>query len=121
MVMVYAAGHVSGGHLNPAVTLAVFLRGRCEAKDVLPYSKTVSDRNTQAFGVNALGLERKGFSEEQIRNIKNAYRVLFRSDLLLKDAVAELEGRVPTQPELKIFVAVSVMNGDGSAFGCQTT
>ena len=37
MVMVYAAGHLSGGHLNPAVTLAVFIRGRCAGKDVLPY------------------------------------------------------------------------------------
>ncbi|HVQ41509.1 MAG TPA: aquaporin [Vicinamibacterales bacterium] len=37
MVMVYAGGHVSGAHYNPAVTLAVFLRGRCAAKDVLPY------------------------------------------------------------------------------------
>jgi aquaporin Z len=37
MVMVYAGGHISGGHFNPAVTLAVFTRGRCEAKDVIPY------------------------------------------------------------------------------------
>ena len=36
MVMVYAGGHISGGHYNPAVTLAVWLRGKCEAKDV-PY------------------------------------------------------------------------------------
>lgn len=37
MVMVFAGGHVSGGHFNPAVTLAVFIRGRCDMKDVLPY------------------------------------------------------------------------------------
>lgn len=37
MVMIFAGGHVSGGHFNPAVTLAVFLRGRCAAKDVAPY------------------------------------------------------------------------------------
>ena len=37
MVMVFAGGHISGGHYNPAVTLAVFLRGRCEARDVVPY------------------------------------------------------------------------------------
>ncbi len=37
MVMIYAGGHVSGGHYNPAVTLAVYLRGRCSAADVIPY------------------------------------------------------------------------------------
>jgi aquaporin Z len=37
MVLVYAGGHVSGGHYNPAVTLAVWLRGRCPTADVLPY------------------------------------------------------------------------------------
>src|SRR5512135_3665604 len=37
MVMVYAGGHISGGHFNPAVTLGVYIRGRCPAKDVAPY------------------------------------------------------------------------------------
>lgn len=37
MIMVYAGGHVSGGHYNPAVTLAVWLRGRCSAADVPAY------------------------------------------------------------------------------------
>jgi aquaporin Z len=37
MVMVFAGGHVSGGHFNPAVTLAVWIRGKCETRDVVPY------------------------------------------------------------------------------------
>jgi len=37
MVMVFAGGHISGGHFNPAVTLAVWIRGKCETRDVVPY------------------------------------------------------------------------------------
>lgn len=36
-VMIFAGGHISGGHFNPAVTLAVWWRGRCDTKDVVPY------------------------------------------------------------------------------------
>ncbi len=37
MVMVFAGGHISGAHFNPAVTLAACVRGKCDAKDVVPY------------------------------------------------------------------------------------
>ena len=37
MVMIFAGGHVSGGHYNPAVTLAMFIRGRCNSDDIFRY------------------------------------------------------------------------------------
>jgi aquaporin Z len=37
MVFVYAGGHISGGHYNPAVSLAAFMRGRLGRKDLIPY------------------------------------------------------------------------------------
>src|SRR5436853_6133299 len=37
MVMIFAGGHISGGHFNPAVTLAILIRGRLDLKDVVPY------------------------------------------------------------------------------------
>ena len=37
MTMVYLGGHISGGHYNPAVTLAVWIRGKLPSKEVVPY------------------------------------------------------------------------------------
>src|SRR5258706_1319687 len=37
MVMVFAGGHISGAHYNPAVTLGVWIRGKCDTADVAPY------------------------------------------------------------------------------------
>jgi UDP-N-acetylglucosamine acyltransferase len=72
-------------------------------KDVLPYSKTVSERDTKAFGPNVIGLERKGFTREQIANIKGAFRLLLQSNLNTTQAVEAIkEGDPP--PEVKVLL-----------------
>ena len=63
-------------------------------KDVLPYSKTVTPRDTKVYGVNTLGLERRGFSPEQIANIKHAFRLLLQSKLNTSQAVEAIREQV---------------------------
>lgn len=72
-------------------------------KDVLPYSKTVSERNTQAYGPNVLGLERKGFTPQQIQNIRTAFRLLLQSKLNTTQAVEEIKTRL-NSPEVQIIL-----------------
>jgi UDP-N-acetylglucosamine acyltransferase len=54
--------------------------------------------------VNAAGLKRRGFDEEQVKNIRNAYRVLYRSDLKLAEALEKLKPLSATRVEIKAFV-----------------
>ena len=72
-------------------------------KDVLPYSKTVSERNTHAFGINTIGLERKGFTPDQIRNIKTAFRLLLQSRLNTTQAVAAIRNELQS-PETQVLL-----------------
>ena len=65
--------------------------GSTITRDVLPFSKTAAERNTHAFGLNALGLERRGFSKERIRKIHHAYKVLLASKLNTSQALEKLE------------------------------
>ena len=55
-------------------------------------------------GINSEGLKRRGFTTEQIRNIKDAYRLVYRKGLKLADAMQEISARVASQPELQIFL-----------------
>jgi UDP-N-acetylglucosamine acyltransferase len=69
--------------------------GTIVTQDVLPYSKTSARRENKAFGVNSVGLERRGFSPERIRLLQRAFRLLLVSKLNTTQAVEkirELEG-----------------------------
>lgn len=72
-------------------------------KDVPAYV-TVSGRPAIPRGINAAGLKRRGFDSGQIRNIREAYRVLYRRGLKLEEALAGLAASARSQPELEPFV-----------------
>jgi UDP-N-acetylglucosamine acyltransferase len=72
-------------------------------RDVPPYL-LVAGSPAEPKGINSEGLKRRGFDAAQIANIKNAYRIFYRSKLKLADATAQLKALVPTQPEIKPFV-----------------
>ena len=72
-------------------------------KDIPAYTMA-SGQPVTPRGVNTEGLKRRNFSSEEINNIKNAYRILYRSELTLAEAMSELEKLVENQPELLIFL-----------------
>ncbi len=81
-------------------------------KDVPPYTMA-SGNHAKLYGLNQIGLRRRGFSEETIAALKHAYRIMFRMSLLRKDAVAKVLSEVPGYPEVRRFVEFI----DGSSRG----
>ncbi len=77
---------------------------RGDARDVPPLRHGGRPSGRAAQRDHAEGLKRRGFSPDQIRNIREAYRVLYRSGMKLVEATEELTRRVQTQAELKPFV-----------------
>jgi UDP-N-acetylglucosamine acyltransferase len=72
-------------------------------RDVPPYIMAVG-QPAEPHSVNSEGLKRRGFTPENIRNIKNAFRILYRSDLRLEEAVKQLRALMTEQPELRALV-----------------
>jgi UDP-N-acetylglucosamine acyltransferase len=97
-------GAFSGVHQYCRVGTHGFVGGySVVTKDVLPYSKTVSERDTHAYGANVIGLERKGFSVEQIHNIKAAFRLLLQSKLNTTQAVEAIKAKM-CSPEIQVIL-----------------
>jgi len=65
--------------------------GTTITQDVLPFSLTSAKRDVHAFGMNSVGLQRKGFSKERLRKIHSAYRLLLSSKMNIGEALAKLK------------------------------
>ena len=73
-------------------------------QDVLPYAKTVAARDNGSYGINTIGLQRKGFSPETIEALQRAYKLLVRSKLKLEDALLQIENDLGLYPEARYLV-----------------
>lgn len=72
--------------------------------DVLPFVKTVGKREVKIYGINTIGLERKGFSPEAVQGLNKAYRILFMKKLPLAEALEQVIAEYGQIPEVAYFV-----------------
>jgi len=84
-------GFMRALHKRPVPTQLVDDAIATITQDVLPFSKTSASRDTRAYGLNTVGLERRGFSKERIRKLHHAYRVLLASKLNTSQALEKLK------------------------------
>lgn len=97
-------GGFSGAHQFCRIGPHAFIGMYAGINRDVPAYTMVSGTPGAPRGINSEGLKRREFDTQQIRNIKDAYRVIYRQGLKLDDAVQELERRAPDQPELRILL-----------------
>lgn len=78
--------------------------GTTVTRDVLPFSKTSAERGTHAYGLNAVGLERRGFTKERIRKLHHAYRVLLASKLNTSQALERLKAEADAGEDVAMLI-----------------
>src|SRR6202040_586065 len=78
--------------------------GTTVTRDVLPFSKTSAERGTRAYGLNAVGLERRGFTKERIKKIHHAYRLLLASKLNTSQALERLKAETNSGEDVAMLI-----------------
>jgi UDP-N-acetylglucosamine acyltransferase len=97
-------GGYSGTHQFTKVGAHAFIGNNAAVtRDVPPYIMVVGTPAVP-HSINSEGLKRRGFTPEQIRALKNAYRVLYRSELKLEEAVNELRGMAGSEPVIQPMI-----------------
>jgi UDP-N-acetylglucosamine acyltransferase len=97
-------GGFSGVHQFCKIGAHAFLGMYTGVNRDVPAYTMVSGNPGVPRGINSEGLKRRDFTAEQIRNIKDAYRVVYRQGLKLADAIDQLAARAATQPELGVLL-----------------
>lgn len=97
-------GGFSGVHQFCAVGAHAFLGMYAGVNRDVPAYTMVSGQPAVPRGINAEGLKRRDFSAEQIRNIKTAYKLVYRKGKKLNDAIMEIAELARSQPELDVFL-----------------
>ena len=85
------------------------------AKDVPPYLKAVGNP-VRLYGLNSVGLQRSGFEADTVRELKRAYRLLFRSDLNVSQALERARAELPDLPEVSHFLGFIEQSERGIGF-----
>ncbi len=78
--------------------------GTTITQDVLPFSLTSAKRETHAFGLNKIGLERRGFTREQLRSLQHAYRMLLAARMNTTQAIERLKSEGHSTGEINYLV-----------------
>ena len=78
--------------------------GTTVTRDVLPFSKTSAERGTHAYGLNAIGLERRGFSKDRIKKLHHAYRLLLASKLNTSQAVEKIKAEADRGEDVDLLI-----------------
>jgi UDP-N-acetylglucosamine acyltransferase len=73
-------------------------------QDVPPFSKVVTERETKSFGMNTIGLERKGFSPERLQALKGAFRLLLRSKLNTSQALVAMKKELNDSADVRELI-----------------
>jgi len=78
--------------------------GSTITRDVLPFSKTSAERGTHAYGLNAIGLERRGFSKDRIKKLHHAYRLLLASKMNTSQAVQKMKAEADRGEDVDLLI-----------------
>jgi len=97
-------GGLSGIHQFTRIGRHAFIGGASAvAKDVPPFV-TAAGNHAKPYGLNIIGLRRRGFKEENLKALKQAYKLVYRSSLLLSKALERIRSEVDDFPEVRQFV-----------------